>query len=248
MEIGKRLEEIAKVFGVSNFATMLGMKQMQDLYPYFKGKSNPGKRFKEKLENLGISSKWIEYGEGSPFADNEAGHLLKEKFGEKFAEKFGVENGQIKLPDYIKSIREFDFPKDDILVPKFVPPVPAGEAKEPSNDYNVSYLNITKLFKDSFIIDIIGNSMINAGIEDGDELVMKKCDGRSYRKGDIILARIGIEYTIKYVENGDGYTLLTPGNIDFEPRKITPDMDFECVGILERIMSKPKPMRIGGNK
>ena len=63
-----------------------------------------------------------------------------------------------------------------------------------------------------FVLRVQGDSMIEAGILDGDMVVVKS--GQSARDDDIIVALIdGNEATLKYYRNnGDGSVSLIPAN------------------------------------
>lgn len=63
---------------------------------------------------------------------------------------------------------------------------------------------------DIFILKVKGDSMVNAAILDGDFVLVKKQS--SARTGDIIVARIGDEATVKTLANIDGRIVLQPQN------------------------------------
>lgn len=69
--------------------------------------------------------------------------------------------------------------------------------------------------KNLFILKVVGESMINAGILDGDFVIIEKRDFA--RNGDKVLALIGDESTIKtYYKEKDGFR-LQPENDFMEP-------------------------------
>jgi repressor LexA len=68
---------------------------------------------------------------------------------------------------------------------------------------------------DSFTLKVVGDSMRNAGIFDGDLVLVKKQDTAT--KGDIIVAIIGDEATVKRYFPEGGQIRLQPENDDFEP-------------------------------
>ncbi len=69
--------------------------------------------------------------------------------------------------------------------------------------------------KPDFLLKVRGLSMRDIGIMDGDLLAVKKAD--SARNGQIVVARIGEEVTVKrYMKTADGITLF-PENPDFSP-------------------------------
>ena len=68
---------------------------------------------------------------------------------------------------------------------------------------------------DSFVLEVIGDSMKNVGINDGDRVVVRM---QSYADdGDIVAALIGDDTTIKRFYKKNGKVLLCPENNDYEP-------------------------------
>ena len=71
----------------------------------------------------------------------------------------------------------------------------------------------TKLLKNNiFIVKIIGDSMINAGINDGDIVLIK--EQKEFVSGDIVLAQVGDQTTVKRFVSEDKppYLYLKPEN------------------------------------
>ena len=66
-----------------------------------------------------------------------------------------------------------------------------------------------------FALRVVGNSMIEAGILDGDTVVVLK--DTEVSNGDIVVALVDGEVTVKTFYREDGYFRLQPENRDFEP-------------------------------
>lgn len=66
-----------------------------------------------------------------------------------------------------------------------------------------------------FALKIKGESMINAGILDGDMIIVRRQN--SALNGEIVVALIGDEATCKRLHKSGGQVLLLPENEDFEP-------------------------------
>ena len=80
-----------------------------------------------------------------------------------------------------------------------------------------------------FMVPVRGESMVGAGINTGD-LVAVTC-GVSVNDGDIVLASIDGEYTVKtYFEGDDGQRWLLPHNEAFEPILLTGQYSEYVVG------------------
>ena len=81
-----------------------------------------------------------------------------------------------------------------------------------------------KKYDNVFIVQVSGNSMIEANIYDGDAVLIK--EQREYKSGDIVLARIGSEVTLKTFIAKDGRTYLRPENPACVTIAITEDTYF----------------------
>ncbi|MCL2524063.1 MAG: transcriptional repressor LexA [Betaproteobacteria bacterium] len=81
-----------------------------------------------------------------------------------------------------------------------------------------------------FLLRVRGLSMIDAGIFDGDLLAVHKTD--QVRDGQIVVARLGEEVTVKRLDRGGGQIRLLAENPDFAPIVIEPGMvEFAIEGI-----------------
>lgn len=77
--------------------------------------------------------------------------------------------------------------------------------------------------KPDFLLKVRGMSMRDAGILDGDLLAVKKAD--SVKNGQIIVARLGDDVTVKRYRKTGTLVELLPENPDFVPIKVRPDDD-----------------------
>ena len=73
---------------------------------------------------------------------------------------------------------------------------------------------------ESFMLKVKGESMINAGIFDGDNILVEKCD--NVHNGDIVVALIDDSATVKTFYKEDGHIRLQPENDNMDPI-IVPD-------------------------
>jgi repressor LexA len=74
---------------------------------------------------------------------------------------------------------------------------------------------------DFFMLRVKGDSMHDAGIHDGDYVVIRKQDDAT--SGEIVAALLDDEATVKTLVRTDGRTILRPENPAFEPIEITGD-------------------------
>ena len=79
----------------------------------------------------------------------------------------------------------------------------------------------------SFILKVKGDSMINAGIFDGDMIFMEQCN--TARNGDIVVALVDDSATVKTFYKENGHIRLQPENDDMEP------FIFDHVDILGKV-------------
>jgi repressor LexA len=68
---------------------------------------------------------------------------------------------------------------------------------------------------DLFMLKVVGDSMVNAAICDGDYVVIRS--QKDCNKGEIVAAMIDGEATVKTFSRKDGHIWLLPANDDFEP-------------------------------
>ena len=110
-------------------------------------------------------------------------------------------------------------------------PSPAEEYLHDSLDFN---RDLIKHPESTFYGRVIGDSMIDAGINDGDIAVIDK--SREPHNGSIVVAYINNEFTIKYLDTThkeEGYIELRPANAKYKPIRIDEGDDFEVWGVVE---------------
>lgn len=85
-------------------------------------------------------------------------------------------------------------------------------------------------FEGCFLLRVRGESMRDAGIMDGDLVIINP--GAEPRPGDIVAARLGDEATVKYFRPAGGRLVLEPANPDFEPLTVDPEEGFALAGVV----------------
>ena len=89
--------------------------------------------------------------------------------------------------------------------------------------------------KPDFLLKVRGESMRDAGIMDGDLLAVKKVD--SAKNGQIVVARIGNEVTVKRYRKTGALVELLPENPDFKIIEVDTDNDdFALEGLAVGLM------------
>ncbi|GAB4285790.1 MAG: transcriptional repressor LexA [Ignavibacteriaceae bacterium] len=85
-----------------------------------------------------------------------------------------------------------------------------------------------------FALRVQGESMSNAGIFDGDlVIVLPSADANN---GDIVVAMLDDEVTVKTFENRNNTIRLIPRNQNFQPIEITPDREFKIIGRVKGVL------------
>ena len=124
-------------------------------------------------------------------------------------------------------------------LPLFSSRVPAG-FPSPGDDYIDQTLDLNELVKhpsDTFLVKVEGDSMINAGIHDGDILVVDRALEADNNK--VVVANLDGELTVKRLSIKDTRVLLIPDNPKYEPIEIRPLSDFRIMGVVTFVIHKP---------
>jgi repressor LexA len=80
-----------------------------------------------------------------------------------------------------------------------------------------------------YLLKVKGDSMRDEGIFDGDLIgVHRTADARS---GQIVIARVGDEITVKLLKIGKDRIRLLPRNPDYSPIDVMPDQEFAIEGL-----------------
>ena len=92
---------------------------------------------------------------------------------------------------------------------------------------------ITSPFEGDFVLRVTGDSMMNAGILDGDLVVVAQRPTAD--DGEIVVAQIEDEATVKRLRRVDGQVHLMPENDAFSP--IVPD-EVTLLGVVVGVLRK----------
>lgn len=128
---------------------------------------------------------------------------------------------------------EFNVEEVDV---SFVDTVIKAGFPSPAQDYLTGSIDLNRELirhkETTFLARVSGNSLQEAGIYDGDIIVIDK--SLDARNGDFVVAFIDGEFTLKefrYDEN-DRCAWLIPHNKDYSPIKVTEENDFIIWGVL----------------
>ena len=126
--------------------------------------------------------------------------------------------------------------------PLIGPPIPlplmgsklAAGFPKPSDDHLEGRIDITRMLIDqpaaTFIAQVDGHSMIDAGIQPGDYLVVNKA--AEWKNGSIVVARIADEFTLKRIRKRAGRVFLLPENKTYPTIELNEECDCEVWGVV----------------
>lgn len=112
-------------------------------------------------------------------------------------------------------------------------PSPAADYLEPSLDLNRL---VTKHPGSTFYARVKGTSMIDAGVDDGDLLVIDK--SLPYRNDALAVCFVNGEFTLKKIRQKQDRIILMPANRDYQPIEVSKEMEFIVWGIVTYIVKK----------
>ncbi len=127
----------------------------------------------------------------------------------------------------------------DITLPMPESSISAG-FPSPADDYIELSIDLNKELithpSSTFFGRVKGYSMKDAGIEEGDILVIDK--SLSPKSGSVAVCFIDGEFTVKRLKNIKNNLYLIPENPEFKPLKITNDNNFQVWGIVTYVIKK----------
>ncbi len=89
--------------------------------------------------------------------------------------------------------------------------------------------------RSTYMLEVQGESMKDAGILENDLVLVER--GKQAKRGDIVLALVGHEYTLKYLDIEKGKPVLVPANKAF--KKIYPNPDeLKIEAVLKAVIRK----------
>lgn len=102
----------------------------------------------------------------------------------------------------------------------------------PAEDYAAGEINLSEQLIDhpaaTFLVRVAGESMLDAGINDGDELIVDR--SLTPQDGDVVVAVVDGEFTVKTFSAGRPPALL-PANPDYPPITVSDCTDVSVWGV-----------------
>jgi len=152
-------------------------------------------------------------------------------------QRYIIQSQSANVADIIKTNPSLSYQPLDLFEHK----VPAGfpspaddhiEKKLDLNDYLIKQKEAT------FFVRIKGDSMIDAGIHDNDIVIVDKSQKAS--NGDIVLASIDGDFTVKLLSSYKSKYRLLAANEKYKPIEINESMQFEVWGVVTGAVRKFK--------
>jgi repressor LexA len=86
----------------------------------------------------------------------------------------------------------------------------------------------------TYLFEVDGKSMIDAHIDDGDIVIAERTN--TAKDGDIVIAQVDGEFTMKYLRSKNNTVWLEPANKDFKP--IYPEYELTIVAVIRGVVRK----------
>ena len=153
--------------------------------------------------------------------------------------KFGEKTKPIRVPiSKVNSIMNF-INNNSLSLPLYSSKVPAG-FPSPADDHMEEKLDLnTHLVKHptaTFFVKASGDSMVGAGIHDGDILVVDR--SLEPRQGRVVIAAIDGQLTVKRLKIKGPKTFLVPENKKFRPIELNENNDVKIWGVVTSVIHK----------
>ncbi|HHH3609743.1 TPA: translesion error-prone DNA polymerase V autoproteolytic subunit [Enterobacter roggenkampii] len=136
-------------------------------------------------------------------------------------------------------------PKQIIELPLFLERVACGFPSS-AQDYVEDRLDLNRLAvrhpSATYFIKVSGDSMIGAGIGDGDLLVVDRSLNAEH--GDIVVASVAGEFTVKELQTRPVLRLL-PHNARYQPITFQSEEELQIFGVVTHTLKTHKHVRAG---
>jgi len=110
----------------------------------------------------------------------------------------------------------------------------------PASDFVESRISIEKIVvknkESTFYAKVSGESMKNAGLDDGDILIIDRSE--ELKNNKIAVCYLNGEFTVKRVKINKDHIYLVPENDKYEPIKVTEENEFIVWGIVTYVIKK----------
>jgi DNA polymerase V len=134
--------------------------------------------------------------------------------------------------------------KESVYVSLYDQSVPAG-FPSPAMDYIEKRIDLNEEYirhpLATFIVACEGNSMINAFIPPNARLIVDR--SLTPQNGDIVLAVLNGEFTVKFLKKNNYRCWLCPANSKYADIEITEEMNLQIWGVVTTIITDTKDVK-----
>jgi DNA polymerase V len=110
----------------------------------------------------------------------------------------------------------------------------------PATDYMTQAIDLNKELvrhpAATFYGRVVGDSMIDAGVEEGDILVIDK--SLEAREGDMAVCFVDGEFTLKHLHFHEGGLTLRPANSNYPEIEVCEGVDFVMWGVVTYVIKR----------
>ncbi len=140
------------------------------------------------------------------------------------------------MPLKVTEIYKIDI-SSHLKIPIYTTPVKAG-FPSPAEDYVDKKIDLNEILikhpTSTFFLRVSGNSMTDAGIMDGDTLIVDK--SLEIKNDRVVIASINSEFTVKRIKIDGDSIYLKAENPDYEDIEITKEADFIVWGVVTYVI------------
>lgn len=220
--IGQRhrtVRETVLKMSVADYARTLSVKE-NTVYSWENGRTSVPQSALAYLERRGISAGWMLTGEGSQRVER------RQEPAEELEHHLGA------MQRIVSALKKRPT-ATSVRIPMLRMGVSAG-APTDSDDTIEREVDLAEMLlehpEQTYFIRVVGDSMTDAGISNGDTLIVD-CAVKP-KPGQVVIAKVFGELTVKRYMQRNGRPLLRAENKRFKDIAITADMDFRIVGVV----------------
>lgn len=239
-------ESILKL-SVQEYAKITDVR-LPTIYSWESGRTAVPQNVLALLESrYGISSGWLLTGTGSPLAQTRqqlnAGGEAKRSIMQQLEDHVSqirelIEELKLHAPQVVAPARRKKSDRGP-RIPMLAIGVSAG-LPTASDDTIEREIDLADMLlenpESTYFIRVVGDSMTDAGISDGDTLIVD-C-AMQPRSGQVVIAKVYGELTVKRYLTVEGRPVLRAENRRYKDIAITADMDFSIVGVVRNCIKQ----------
>jgi DNA polymerase V len=232
---------------VQEYAKIMDVK-VPTVYSWESGRTSVPQNVLAMLEKrYGVSSGWLLTGYGSPMIQTQVPDTLGSDTDRSLVQRLEdhvttikklVEELKHHTPEVIAPAKK-DRALSKYRIPMLSIGVSAGlpTASDDTIEREIDLADMLLEHPEStYFIRVVGDSMTDAGISDGDTLIVD-CAIQP-RSGQIVIAKVYGELTVKRYLHVDGRPVLRAENRRYKDIAITSDMNFTIVGVVRNCIKR----------